>query len=374
MGKVLYTAVNHQGKEKSGFIDVQSNKEALSKLKNLGLENIVLHGDAAIGVQREDLNWISEKRLNDIATYEVQQQKGLNFFSYLGEVFKSSIPTTLIGGAIFYYGYSDSPIWMAAGVIVASFVPFFSLYSYSTMNDFNNLLKASAFGEWERVQELSKVLKSKNNNIDLTIEADTREAAIFAYKKDMDSAINFILPHREYLSKTTPGMFESKLASLYHMAGKYDKYIENMKKAYEVSKQNSLRCDWAMAEARLGNLEVARGLIKEIEIESLPSYGMPLMYYTKGVVAYRKGELEYAYEQLSLAYNGFLEYSKNPAVWSALAIIVGMFAIVIHDLNGEQDGSYLLSEAMVDIIKVQADKPLIVELDKRFPKLFVDND
>ena len=32
------------------------------------------------------------------------------------------------------------------------------------------------------------------------------------------------------------------------------------------------------------------------------------------------------------------------------------------------------AEAMVDIIKVQADKPLIAELDKRFPKLFVDND
>jgi tetratricopeptide (TPR) repeat protein len=371
MGKVLYTAVNHHGEEKSGFIDVKSNSEAFIKLKDAGLENIFLHGDAAIGIKREELSWISEKRLSDIATYEAQEQKGLNLFSYFVKVFKSSIPTLFIGGMIFYYGYSDNSMWMAIGIIVACAMPFFSIYSYLMMNDFNNLLKASAFGEWDRVKELSQILKSKNNNIDIVIEVDTKQAAIFAHKKDMDSAINLILPHREYLNATTVGMFESKLATLYHMAGEYDKYIENSKKAYEISKQNTLRCDWAMAEARLGNLEVARRLIKEIEIESLPAYGIPFIYYTKGVVAYRRGELEYAYEQLSLAYNSFLEYSKNPAVWGALSLIVGMFAIVTHDLDNEQDGSYLLSEAMIDIIKIHADKPLIKELDKRFPRLFI---
>ena len=261
---------------------------------------------------------------------------------------------------------------MAAGVIVASFVPFFSLYNYSTMNDFNNLLKASAFGEWNRVRELSQILRAKNKNIDVIIEADTKEATIFAHDKNMDSAINLILPHRKYLNETKPGIFESKLASLYYMAGEYDKYVQNMKKAYEVSKQSSFRCDWAMAEARLGNLEVARRLIKEMEIEELPIYGMPLMNYTKGLVAYRRGELDYAYEQFSWAYSSFLEYSKNPAVWASLAMVVSMFAIVTHDLDNDQDGSCLLSEAMIDIIKVHADKPLLVELDKRFPTLFVD--
>jgi hypothetical protein len=51
-----------------------------------------------------------------------------------------------------------------------------------------------------------------------------------------------------------------------------------------------------------------------------------------------------------------------------------MFAIVTHDMNNEKDGSYLLSEAMIDIIKVHADKPLLIELDKRFPNLFIDVD
>ena len=143
------------------------------------------------------------------------------------------------------------------------------------MQTHTSLLKAVSFGEWEAAKTLSEDLKKQSKNPDITIEADTRLATYHAHQGDMNEALKVMMPHKSYLEKSA-GVYENKLGELYYHAGEYDKCVYQMKKAYEVSGENMMLADWAFAEVRFGDAEVAKKCLSEVEIETLPSCGLPL--------------------------------------------------------------------------------------------------
>lgn len=371
MGKVLYTAFNQSGIQESGFIDVNSNKEAVSKLKERGLEDISLHGDAALGFERGELNWLSAWEIKQVAKFEARLQKGGGFFSYFLNVMKSSSITIAIGAAMVYYGYTESSaMWISSGVILATVFPFFGLWSYNLVNSHDNLMRAVAFGEWDEVEGLSLRLREGTKDEDVIIEADTMKAAFYAQKKDMDSAIKMLLPHRDYLDAQSPGVFENKLASLYHIVGEYETYLQKMRESFSKSNQDLMRVDFAIAEARFGSLEVAQKEIEKVDLEAMAVYALPIVSYVIGLIAYKKGDLEVAKEEFLSAYSGVLEYDQNPAIWTVIAMITGMLAMVMYDTKEEEKAEELLSEAIIKILNVHADKYLLEEFQKRFPNYF----
>jgi len=94
-----------------------------------------------------------------------------------------------------------------------------------------------------------------------------------------------------------------------------------MKKAYEVSGENMMLVDWAFAEVSFGDMQVAKKCLSQVEIETLPSFGLPFIEFIEGVIAYKEKNISEAKELLTQSLEGFSDFDKNPAVcWGALAM------------------------------------------------------
>ena len=370
MAKILYTAFTQDGKETNGFVEAMNNKDALLELKERGLHQINLLSDAALGFDRGDLEGIGEGELKRIAKFEVQMQKGAGLLPYFIETMRNNAIPLAIGVSMVLYAESvGSAMWMASGVILSLALPFFSFWNYGVMQTYNGLLKAMAFGEWESVKALSLDLKKQSKNPDIMIEADTRLAAYHAHKGDMNAALKVMMPHKEYLEKNA-GVYENKIGTLYFHAGAYDKCVYQMKKAYEVSRENMMLADWALAEVRFGDIEIAKNCISEVEIETLPAYGVPFIEFIEGLIAYKEKNLAEAKEMLTHALEGFSIFDKNPAVWDSLSMVRCYLALVLAALGDSESAEMLLSEGVVKIAKEHADDALLVELKRNFSDHF----
>ncbi len=370
MAKVLYTAYTDEGKETNGFIEAMDNKEALVELKERGLSRINFLSDVALGLDRDDLEGISEAELKRIAKFEAQMQKGAGFVPYFMETMRNNAIPLAIGVSMGLYGESTgSAWWMASGVILSLALPFFSFWNYGVMQTHSALIKAVTFGEWEAVKSLSGDLKKQSKNPDIAIEADTRLASYYAHQGDMNEALKVMMPHKEYLEKSA-GVYENKLGELYFHAGAYEKCLYQMKKAYEVSGENMMLADWAFAEARLGSREVAKDCLSKVEIETLPVYGLPFIEFIEGLIAYKDKNLVEAKEMLTHSLEGFSSFDKNPVVWAPVAMVRCNLALVLVEMGDRESAQMLLSEGVVKIAEEHAEVALREHLKIVFPKYF----
>lgn len=370
MGKVLYTAYDAQGREKRGFIEALSNQDALKRLHSEGLEQIRLHSDAALGHSRDDLEGISQKELERIAAFELKIQQGVGLGMYTKEVLRNNVVPMFISALMFGYGYSEASWgWMASAVIVSSALPFFSFWNYGVMSIYNRAQKSLAFGEWEKLKEEATHFKnSSQKNPDFIVEADTMLATYHAKKGDMDQALSLLLPHKEYLEGKSSGTYENKLGSLYVHAKAYEKACYTFKQAYEVSRENMMLADWALAEARFGDITLAKENILSVSRDALPTFGVPFVDLVEGLIAYKSHSFEDAKYFFTSALEGFSTYDTNPATWTALAMVNIYLALTMHALGEEVDA--LLQEGVVQIAKEHADDALLVELKRNFPDHF----
>jgi len=276
----------------------------------------------------------------------------------------------VIGVSMVLYGEStNSAWWMASGVILSLALPLFNFWNYRVMQTYDALLKAVAFGEWERVKVLSEDLKNQNKSPDLAVEADSRLALYHAHFGDMNSALKLMMPHKEYLSNNA-GVYESKLGELYYHAGEYDKCIYQVKKAYEVSGENMMLADWALVEVRFGDMQVAKQCLSQIEIEILPSFCQPFIPFIEGLIAYKEKNLTEAKELLTQSLEGLSDFDENPAVWALLAMVSCYLALVLAEFGERESAEIILSEAVVKIAKEHAEMVLLEKMKVEFPRYF----
>ncbi len=371
MAKVPYTAYTGDGKPESGFIDVKSNQEALRLLKEKGLKEIEFHGDAIFSSMQQDLEYLSEKELREIAQLESRWQKEMHFGDYLKELLKNNAWAIFIGVCMVVYGYSvQGAWWMSFGVILATVGPFFGLWNYKLLTNYEALVKAATFGEWDRVIEYAQNLKAASKKTDLHIEADTKIATALAARGKLSEALARISEYREVLEEKMPGMYENKVATLYYLAGDYRQAYLYMKKAYEISQTDIITLDYVHAEASYGDPAQAKQTLQQIDILSLPAYAKPYYHYLTGLIAHKEGDTALAYTSLQEAYSGMLVYRKNPAVWIIQAMIAGMLAVVTYEATHKPCSDTILSEAVVSILKIYASQELLKKLQAYYPQQF----
>lgn len=367
MAKVLYTATAQTGEVLSGYLDAASNSEALQKLKDQGLEKIELHSDALFGALRDDLEDLDENLLKKQAQLEAKWQKSMTFGSYLKELLSVNAFPLAAGAGMVWYGYQNhSWIWMSAGVIFASVGPFYGLWKYRTLRQFENVLKASTFGKWDQVIRETQKLRAITKKPAVLMEADTKEAIALAALGKMDQAMEILDIYKPQLDAMMPGMYENKLSELYYYHGTYDKTLELRRVSYEKMQNDISRLDLAMAELRFGSVQNAKNLLHEITYDALAAYAKPYYALLTGMVAYEESNLQLAKSKFLEAYDGMLEYRENSAMWSFIALIAGMLAIALYDLDEKEEADALLSDAIVAILKVHADKEMLEAFQKRF--------
>jgi hypothetical protein len=369
VGKILFTGYLPNGVEESGYIDAKSNQEALEQLKAKGLKQIKLHTDAMTSALRTDLDGLSDREMRQMAELEAKWQKSMTFGSYLYALLKNNAVTILIGMVMFGYGYQVQGVWwMSFGVILATIGPFMGLWSYRISKEYENLLYAYTFGEWDKVRRYAANMRAAHkNNLQVITEVDSKEAIAYAVEGDIQRAKEILDQNRHYMQESMPGIYENRLASIYAIAGDYEKYLFWMKEGYKKSGQDLAKLDYVMAEARFGDLSQAEKLLSQIDTDSLSAPIQPFYHFLEGLVSYRKGDIESAYELFQAAYKMLLEYRENPAVWVPFASVTAMLAITAYDVGEKQKAEAILSDAVISVVKIYGDPQLLNALKERFP-------
>ena len=269
-----------------------------------------------------------------------------------------------------YWGYVEqSYIWASIGAITAFALPFFGLWNYRIARNFDTLVKSYSYGEWDKALQLAHRLKSESKVPNLRFYADSIIASHKAREGDLNGAIKILQSHQSDLEQK-PGMYQSKLASLYFSAGEYEKFCYHHKMAYEESKQSAMLSDWLLAEVMVGDHKIVDQYIDQIAIEELPQYGVPYIDFIKGYALYKAGKLSEAKTHLENAQEGFLEYQENPAVWTILALSCAVYALALYDLGEIEEAKSQINDGVELIIKTHGDQHLIAELRKRFSPRF----
>jgi len=371
MGKVLYSAITANGKVKRGYIDALSNEEAVKKLKEEGFSNINLYSDARFPYQ-EELDSLSEDELEEIAYTEIDTLKSNTFGKFLLRVVKKNIIIILIGLAIAFYGYSIHSYLLAAfGFIVASFYPFINIWNRQASNAYNNAMRALLFGNLKQAQKETQKLRALVKDKNVLVECDMLDAKNLAKSGNIDNALDILLRHKEYFNSLGKGIFESKLTSLYLSAKDNKKALEYSKKAYELSKDNMLLTDWALAEARFGDIDIAKENIEKVNIEAIPVFGLGFIYFTKGLIEYKKANYKEAKELLIEALYAIEPFKENVATWGIISLIRVYLALTFNKLGFKKEAKKLLHKDVVKIIKVSAPKDLLDELNRLIEELKV---
>ena len=98
MKRILYSGISKDGRKRYGFVEAASNKEAFVNLKKEELNNIELHEDVFMALNRDDLEKLSKKQTEFIAEFEIKSRSGktilkkhLRVYSKLGLLMSTTL-------------------------------------------------------------------------------------------------------------------------------------------------------------------------------------------------------------------------------------------------------------------------------------------
>lgn len=369
MKKLLYTATKNNGKEVSSYIEANSNKEALESLSDKGFSNIEFQDDVVTAISRSDLDDLSENELEQVAKFEAAIRVKPSFITFILNVFRVNKLLILGGICFLIWGVVDSSSYLITfGLILSLSMPLLSIWNYRVVNRYDKLLRAYATGKTEAVAKLTESLRKHMKQPEMAFDLDIRMASINAHHGDVEKEIEKIEKWRAIIDELSPGMFESRVASIYHLHGSYNKFVEAMRNAFFISSLSpTLVLDLALAEARLGESEKAEILLKKVKPEELPIHGIPFINWVEGAVGCRKGIPE-AEDKLKSAISGLLAFGDNPAIWPSLAVCIGDYALCVNSEASRAKSKDLLSTVW-DILKFHGERELIAQLVDKYPSL-----
>jgi tetratricopeptide (TPR) repeat protein len=358
VAKLLYSATDASGKSKAGLIDAASAEEALVKLRNAGFRDIQLHDEPSIAAQRTDRLDLDEAEATRLAEFELRVRKSQGLGTVLAEVARRGWLWIAVLCAVAIWGLLAQQavaVWVSALLLVLTFgIP---AWSFRHASRYDRLQRSFALGEWERAETLIRMLRTTQLDT-LQFDLDIREASIQAVRGGPAQALAAVEKWRARLAAGSPGLFEARLASVYHAAGDYKGFLEQMRKAQQALPDDpSRQLDLALAEARLGDAGVAQDLLERLNSAALPSQGRPFIHWTRGLIALRRNEKS-AHAELARGVAGFLEHGTNPAFWSALALCGGAHALALARA-GKADAARKALDRVSSILMVHGDKPLL---------------
>lgn len=366
MKKIPYSATAANGKRVSNFVEASSSKEAVAILQAEGLADIRLQNDGLTAFHRPELEGLSKYELAKIADFEIRIRKGSNVFDVLIESTRTHWVFIVVALGLIYWGVSSpNDLALAAGGLIIAVIYGLTLLGYRHAARYNNLLQCEALGDRAQALALIEQLRPHMNTPDMRFDLACREAAIVAKNGSINGALNIVERFRAKFGETSPGLFESRLASVFHASGWYEEYVEHMRTAHSKSADSPVVVvDAALAEARLGDLDRALRLIDELNADHLPEYGLPFIDWVRGVVALRRND-DIALQHLKEAVSGLLEYGTNPAIWSSLGLCTAYYAVALSAVDPNAAKNML--DSVSQIVQAHADDSLLQLIAERVP-------
>lgn len=361
MKKLLYSARDAAGKTCQGYVEAESNEAARKKLQTAGLCEIVLHDDVFTASERAELAGLSEQELAKLAAFELgSRSRGRDTWGFLKQVFRRNQNPLWIGGALVVWGLERGDGWMiASGGLTLGALPLISLWNYRRVGRYNRLLSELAWGEWAAAQASIAALRPHMQELTQAFDLAIKEASILARTHSLAEALAFIAPWQEEIP--TPGYFSARTAVLYLMVGDAAGYMAGMRTAYaQAGDSPTTRIDYALAEARFGDPQLAADLLAGMAPETIPPLGLPFVAWIRGLVARRRGEPE-AVEKLAQAVDLMAASGDNPAFWVTQALCVGAYAAALLE-TGRLEAARQAVAQVWPVLQVHGDAALLADL------------
>jgi tetratricopeptide (TPR) repeat protein len=361
---LLYSATTPNGQKKHGYIEAASVERAREILSSQGLTEIRFNRDAAVSMHRTDLEHAGEKEAERLAEFELKMLRKPSLATFLREVVRQNKWLIISGMALIawglYRGTQTSWLVGAFSLLIGFGVP---LWNYRKSNLYTNFLRASSLGQWKEVQLLLEKLRRHVKDDNILFDLAIREAQVKALQGQIPDEMSVFDKWKDEIEKNSPGLFQNRVAAIYHCAGNYPAFIANMKAASMAAPSNqSFLLDLALAEARVGNQENAMQILDGIDADLLPSVGTPFLDWANGILALRRNDPS-AYAHLARAVDGFMEYANNPVAWTGLALCSGAYALALAR-EGKPDQARSVIKQVWPILKLYGDKPLLIMLKR----------
>ncbi len=374
MTKILYRANppgHPDGPPEANYIEAETEREAVAALKAQGYTGILLYEFAAAARLRKEREKFNSAlaRANAISEIEMYEAPG---WKALIRLFWRSSWWCLPLAAAFIAGAAWSEAWwpLVVGIGLLSLVGYI-FWQFRAVMDMVRQAEAFAVGDWATVRHLGGRLRKaralrQTPTGPFEVEAKIAYAEIAQAESAASEPLATVLRRLEtWQGKIpVPGLYENLLALLYHKAEDYPGYVASMRRAGEVQRDSPMTLgDWALAEARLGDVEVAASLLDEIDPEILPAPLQAFHPWLAGVIALREDRNEEALAHLQAAVDSFLAYGKNPLTWPPFALCAGACALALARA-GKNDAAKKLVQRVWPILKAHGDRPLLTMIKR----------
>jgi len=366
MAKILYRANLPGGQPQAGYVEAETEKEAVAVLKARGCTAIGLYELAPMAKLHSERKKYDATADKVMATYETAMWEAPGW-KPLTKMFWGLFWWVFLTGALLI----ASAAWSLAAVVAAGLLALLGwmVLAFRADMKFRRLFELAAIGDWAAVQQLGERLCKTRAlrkptpaalNVLFAVEIKIAQAEI---AQAGPAHLPAVLQRLQKWQNThpVPGLYEGQLAFLHHRAGDYPAFVALMRTANAAAPGIVMLTDWALAEARLGDAAQAARLLEELDPEILPVYGRPFHPWIAGLIALRQNRSADALAHLQAAVDGFLAFGKNPLTWTWFALCSGACALALADA-GKNGEAKKLVQRVWPILKVHGDQPLLVML------------
>lgn len=331
MAKILYSATAADGSKTEGFVDAMSAASARDDLVRQGLRDVVLHQEPSIPQSPEELAGLNASQVRALAQFKLRVMRSPGLGTVLAEVARRSRWWLLFDLLVIAWGLSIGDTFWVVTFTVLALLPFVpTLWQWRHVGRYQQLLKACALGDAAAAKRLVALLRPVSRNHPLMdFDLDVRLAAFEARAGRLDAALASLEPWRARLADQ-PGLIECRLADVVLAGGDSAGFVRLMGTSAELANGDPSRSlDHALAQARLGDVQVAAALLDSIDASLLPPHGSGFVHWVRGLVQLRQNHPD-GLATLEAAVADFLRLGENPAVWTALAFCACDHAVALN--------------------------------------------
>lgn len=356
MPKILYKAKTPQGDDVAGYVDAPTAQAAVAQLKAEGLRDIELHQSPGIAAVHDD---DPIRRDAQQAAFQLRIREKPGLVSLLREVARRSRLSLAVDAVLIVAGLAGRQPWLVAAGLAALIVTFgFPAWRHRYARWYRQMLTAMAYGDWAEARTLFERFRRGKHPASVESQMPFYDARLRVHEGEpLDRVLARLETSR---ANFKPDQFHARLASVHSAAKDYDGFLACMRAAWEASPDDPSRLvDYALANARIGDLALARELLDRIDMEALEVNGRAFVWWARGLVELRN-DRPGAQASLRKGVDGFLKIA-SPAALSSLALCSGACAIAMQRA-GDAAGAKAMVERVWPVLDAHADPRLRAEI------------
>lgn len=358
MPKILYKARSATGDDVAGYVDAATAAAAVAQLKAAGLRDIELHQSPGIAAVHDD---DPIRRDAQQAAFQLRIREKPGLVSLLQEVARRSRLALAMDGLMIVAGVAFRQAWLVAAGVAALLVTFgFPAWRHRYTRWYRQMLLAMARGEWVAARRLFERFRRGTHPASVDLQMPFYDARLRIHEGEPLAQVLARLETSR--AKFKPDQFQARLASVHGAARDYDGFLACMRSAWEAAPDDPSRVvDYALANARVGDLALAHELLGKIDMEALEVHGRPFVWWARGLVELRN-DRPGAQASLQQGVAGFLKIA-SPAALSSLALCSGACAIAMRRA-GDSAGAKAMVARVWPVLDAHADPRLRAEIER----------